>query len=146
MWGIGIVIVLAFVLFLFNRGEVTVVKQNELHLQPLGNSGYQLNSTLHLSNPNLLSSTIVNLHEEVKLNGVTVAILTQELNQGIPGRKETTFPLSVRFTNADWQAAVKDSVVPAALPVTISGTLTYHNVMSSGSTNILFTDTIKFAQ
>lgn len=146
LWGIGIVILLAFILFLFNRGEVNVVKQNDLHIQPLGNSGYELSSVLRLDNPNLLSSTLVSLHEEFKLNNVTVAIITQELNQGIPGRKETALPLSIRFTTADMQAAVNDSVLPKSLPLTITGKLEYHNVMSSGTANILFTDTIKFAE
>lgn len=145
LWGIGIVVVLAFVLFLFNRGEVQVVKQDNLQLQALGSSGYQLNSTLRLHNPNFLSSTLVTLHEEYKLNNVTVAILNQELNQGIPGLKESAFPLSIRFTTADLQAAVKDSIFPASLPLTIAGKLEYHNVMNSGTANIFFVDTVKFA-
>jgi hypothetical protein len=86
-------------------------------------------STLVLNNPNLLSSTIKSIHEKFYVNGVSVGIVDNELNQGIPGRKDSEFPLNIRFPRA-----ALNFVPPADSMVTIKteGEVDYTNLVGKG--------------
>ncbi len=132
--GLVMAVVLGVVLFFLNRSDVTLTKQDTFSVTPIGNTGYQLKSVLHLHNPNLLSSTIKTISEKFYIEGREVAILNTEISQGIPGLKETTFPVTVRFSKADLlRIFLNDSLLTNfKAEINIIGEITFENLMSSG--------------
>jgi|GEM_PF-1866408 len=95
--GILVTALLVIGVMLLNRREVIFVGQNNFVLKKISSTGYELQSLIILKNNNLLSSTIQNLDEKFYLNDTLISIMHMELQQGIPGIKETTFPIMVRF-------------------------------------------------
>ncbi len=49
---------------------------------------------------------VKSIHEEFRINGKVLGILDQEINQGIPGRKESSFPVSIRFGEDEFNRAI----------------------------------------
>lgn len=141
--GLLILIVLFAALFLLNRSDVSLVKQDSFSVTPIGANGYELHSTLHFYNPNLLSSTIKTINESYYINGKSVSIMNQELNQGIPGRKETEFPVAVRYSRADMKQFLPDSSVGLIkVEVTVTGEITFANMFGGGKILVEQTDSI----
>lgn len=131
--GLVVVGILLIVLFIFNRKDVELSRQDEFILHPISASGGELQSVIHLNNPNLLSSTIKTIHEDFYLNGILLGTLDNQLNQGIPGRKETEFPVNIRFINEDYRKAISgDSLNAARAVVTVTGKIVFDNLMSGG--------------
>ncbi|MFN8288325.1 MAG: LEA type 2 family protein [Chitinophagales bacterium] len=141
--GIGIAFAALLVVMLLNKKEVTVVKQNNFALKPIGSSGVELSSTLSLNNPNLLSSTIQTIHEKYSINGYTLGALDIELSQGISGRKTTDFPVAVRFSRADLLNAMNGDSLTTQAPLHITGEIIYKNFTGGGTIKIDLNDSIK---
>ncbi len=148
--GLVIVIVIMVALFFLNRKDVTLVKQDNFSVTPIGETGYLMSSVLRLNNPNLLSSTIKIISQKYFIEGREVALMNVEVNQGIPGMKETSFPVNVRFSKEDlldifpkdstlcWYSA--GSTIKAE--VIITGEITFANMMSSGKISVNQKDSI----
>jgi len=62
-----------------------------------------------------------------------MGILDQEINQGIPGRKESAFPVSIRFTREDYnRAAGNDTIDLTKINIEVEGEIVFTNVFSGG--------------
>jgi len=141
--GLAIVVIIAVALFFLNRKDVTLVKQDSFELLPISVTGDVYKSVIHLHNPNLLSSTIKTIEERYSINGVELARFNMELNQGILGLKETTFPINVRFAKDDYyNAAHADSSMPSQINVLIEGEISFSNLTGGGTIKIYQTETI----
>lgn len=141
--GLGIVIVIAVALFFLNRKDVQMIKQDNFELHAISATGDEYKSVIHLLNPNLLSSTIKTIDERFSINGIQLAALNAEINQGIPGLKETAFPVSVRFTKDDYYHAVHtDSMMHEKIEVLIEGEINFENLTGKGKIKIHQTETI----
>jgi LEA14-like dessication related protein len=139
--GILIAVLIGAVLILMNREELQLASQSPFLLKQINGTGYELQSQLKLYNPNLLSSTVQEIHETFKLNGTTAAILNMQVEQGIAGRKETSFPVMVRFDKATFEKVFPDSVLTGTeVPVEITGEITYKNFTVSGVVNVSIKD------
>ena len=143
-YGWLIAIFLLVVVVLFNRSDVQLVKQDAFKLVNIGQEGYELQSVLHFSNPNLLSSTIVAIREKYYINDRLIGELNNEVEQGISGRKETTLPVGVRFLKKDFrQLAAVDSISSSSpVEVTIKGEITFRNFTGGGTIVVNQTTTI----
>ena len=142
--GILIAVVLAVIIYLFNRADIELTKQDTFSVAPIGGTGYLLKSELHLNNPNLLSSTIKTITEKYFIAGREVARMNMEINQGIPGRKETSFPVSIRFSKADIQAIFPDDTILTNVKaeVTVTGEITFQNVVGGGTISVNQKDSV----
>lgn len=146
--GMGWLIALALLggLFLLNRSDVELTAQDSLAIVPIGSTGMELKSTLKLNNPNLLSATIKTIEEKFYINGVQVSILSMQPDQGIPGRKETALPVSVRFSRNDVQQFLPDSSVGTKRAlVTITGTIDFTTMFGKGTIQVNQTDSLDLA-
>jgi hypothetical protein len=145
--GIVLFIVLLLAVILLNKNDIALIAQDEFSLQPISSSGYVLQSIIHLNNSNLLSSTIKTIHEEFKLNGVVIGIIDNELNQGIAGRKESSFPVTIRFAREDYLRALHgDSLSKQPLNIEVTGEITFANVITGGKIIVQQTATVPLAQ
>jgi len=141
--GLAGFLILLVALFLLNRKDVALVKQDSFSLLPISATGTEYKSVIHLNNPNLLSATIKTIDEKYFVNGVELAVLSIELNQGIPGLKETSFPIGVRFAKEDYyKAAHIDSSVPEAINVVIDGKITYSTLAGEGEIPVHLVETL----
>ncbi|MCW5909298.1 MAG: LEA type 2 family protein [Chitinophagales bacterium] len=142
--GILIVALLGLGLIMLNRNPLQLQAQSGFALHRISASGYELQSTITIYNPNILSSTIENLHEEFRLNGELVSIIKQQPMQGIPGRKETSFPVSIRFDEEAFARIVAaDSLFDGnTLNLNVTGEITYHNFTGGGSIVVDFDETV----
>ncbi len=135
--GFVIIGVILVVLYFLNKKDVELNPQLTLQLHNLSTSGGELQAIIRLNNPNLLSSTIKSIHEKFYLNGVVIGIVDNELNQGIPGLKETAFPTSIRFRNSDYQQALTlDSAHTGKAVITVDGEILFQNLFTSGKINV----------
>lgn len=126
--GILVVILLVVVLYFFNKHPVTLRPSENFELGKMG-GGYELKSTLLLHNPNLLSSTIENIYQEYRINGTGAGTLQTEIRQGIPGRKETTFPVGIRFGGE-----VLENMPPGdSLPLLVMTRISFSNFIGGGN-------------
>ena len=133
-------------LFLLNRSDVELTAQDSLAVVPIGSTGIELKSTLKLNNPNLLSATIKTVEETFYINNVPVAILNMQPEQGIPGRKETALPVSVRFSRNDIRQFLPDSAVGITrAAVTITGTIEFTTMFGKGTIQVNQTDSLDLA-
>lgn len=133
-------------LFLLNRSDVELTAQDSLSVTPIGSNGLLLQSTLKLNNPNLLSATIKTVEETFYINNVPVAILNMQPEQGIPGRKETALPVSVRFSRNDIRQFLPDSAVGITrAAVTITGTIEFTTMFGKGTIKVNSTDSLDLA-
>ena len=131
--GLIIVGVLLVALYFLNRKDVELCPQQPVQIQAISASGGEMQAVIRLKNPNLLSSTIKTIHEKFYINGVLLGILDNELNQGIPGLKETEFPANIRFSNSDYQRALAlDSTHTTPQVITIEGDIQFQNLFTSG--------------
>lgn len=138
-------IVLLLLVVLLNRGSISLTGQDSFVLQPLSSTGYVLQSEIHLNNPNLLSGTVKSIHEEFRLNGVLLGVLDQEINQGIPGRKESGFPVSIRFAKEDYDRAIRRDSSTAAKPaIKVEGNIVYSNLISGGEIRVNQVSEVRF--
>jgi LEA14-like dessication related protein len=140
--GILIAILLGLGLVLLNRKDLELVTQNKFLVRKISASGYELQSYITINNPNLLSSTIETIEEEYRINGHVVSIMKMQLDQGIPGRKETTFPVNVRFDTETFKAAFPADTVLTGFnkTVDVTGKVTYHNFTGGGTLEIKIQD------
>ena len=130
-------------LYIFNRKEIELKPQKPVHIYALGSSGGEIQAIITIKNPNLLSSTIKTIHEKFSINGVLLGIMDNEINQGIPGLKETEFPVSIRFSLTDYKMALALDSLHANNPViTISGDIQYQNLFNSGKIEVHQTTTV----
>ena len=60
--GVLVVLVLMAIVFMLNRKEVSLLRQDNAEIQPLSASGLELKSVMHFYNPNFLSVTINRIH------------------------------------------------------------------------------------
>lgn len=143
--GILIVVLLGLGLAMLNRHPLQLQGQHHFVLHRISASGYEIQSTITIYNPNFLSSTIHSLREEFRLNGQLVSVIKQQLTQGIPGRKETSFPISVRLDEETFtRAAAADSTFNGSLMnLNVSGEITYTNFTGGGSMVVNFDQPIK---
>jgi LEA14-like dessication related protein len=136
--GLVITLVLLLVLIFLNREEVQMMKQTDFTWNRISASGYQLSSVIHLNNPNLLSSTIKTINEKLFINGQEVGELDNELNQGIPGRKETSFPVAIRFAKDE----VADLNTTGKIEIRMKGEIVFDNLFGGGKTLINQKDSV----
>ncbi|MBL0308296.1 MAG: hypothetical protein IPP77_00915 [Bacteroidetes bacterium] len=131
---IGILIALALlvVLYFLNRADIVLVRQDKFEIYQLSAEGYELKSLIHLDNPNLLSSTVETIRQEFRVDGVVIGIFEMELNQGIPGRKETVFPVSIRFGNDAISSSSPDSST-RNVEVEVKSKIAFHNFIGGGT-------------
>ena len=131
--GLIIIGVILIALYFFNRKDVELSPELPLRMHSLSASGGELQAVIRLKNPNLLSSTIKTIHEKFYLNGVLLGIIDNQIDQGIPGLKETEFPTSIRFRDADFQNAVAlDSLHTNPVVLTVDGEILFQNLFTSG--------------
>lgn len=142
--GILIAVVLAIGIYFLNRAEITLTKQDAFSVTPIGETGYLLKSVLHLNNPNLLSSTIKTITEKYFIEGREVARMNMDISQGIPGLKETSFPVNVRFSKTDLQNIFPDDTVIQDIKaqVTVTGEITFQNVVGGGTITVNQKDSV----
>jgi LEA14-like dessication related protein len=126
--GIALAAILLAALFLFNRKEVQLLPQNELVLTAISNTGYSLKSKMVFYNPNLLSSTVLSISEEIFVNNKRVGIIENNIEQGIPGRKESVFPVEVRFDKSDIDTTMLQT---DSLVIATKGIVLYKNMSGS---------------
>lgn len=133
-WIVAIIIFAA--VYFLNRNDIQFIRQDSFKLIPIAESGLELSSIIHLYNPNLLSSTIKRIHEQFLINGIVVGELDNEINQGIPGRKETEFPVSIRFSKEDYEKIMATIPIKDSIIVTITGEIVYNSFTSSGDVKV----------
>ena len=131
--GLLIAIILGLIVFMLNRSDVTLQSQDQFELHSLSANGVQLQSIIHLNNPNLLSATIKRMHEDFSINGVLLGTLDNDIGQGIPGRKETGFPVTIRFTKDDYQRAVSAG---ASKTIDVKGEIIFQHVSGGGTIKV----------
>ena len=119
----------------FNKHPVTLRPSDNFELGKMG-GGYELKSTLRLHNPNLLSSTIENIYQEYRINGTLVGILDMGLEQGIPGRKETEFPIGLRFTDKDLVRIMALDSAAKEVQVKVTGEVVFSNFIGGGTVKV----------
>ena len=135
--GLLIVGILLIALYFLNKKDVEVLSMKPFKVRSISTKGGELQGVLVLNNPNLLSSTIKGVHEKFYLNGILLGILENDLNQGIPGLKETEFPISIRFSNADYQKGLDvDANHNLDTIITVTGEVEYQNLFKSGSAKV----------
>ncbi len=127
--GLYIAILIGIVLVMLNRQPVQLTKQDKFICSRISSSGYEIKWVMHLRNANLLSSTIQQVKQRLSLEGKELANLQLDLNQGIPGRKETVFPVSVRF-EADSNFSINGK------QVLLKGEITYSNLTGGGTIRV----------
>jgi hypothetical protein len=140
---LGFLIILVAIYFL-NRSDLQVTTQNNFSSAPIGNAGYELNSVLVIKNPNLLSSTIKTITESYFIEGREVARMNIDLDRGIPGLKETSFPINVRFGKADLERVFGTDTIARTIKaeVAVTGEITYRNMMNGGKTLVNIKDSV----
>lgn len=143
-YGWLIAIFLLIIVVLFNRSDVQLVKQGEFNLLNIGQEGYELQSVLHFSNPNWLSSTIVSINEKYYINDRLIGELSNEVEQGISGRKETILPVGVRFSRKDFTALAQldSSNIHQPVAINIKGEITFRNFTGGGTITVNQTTSI----
>lgn len=135
--GFIIVGILLVALYFLNRKDVEVVAMKPFKLHIISASGGELQGVIVLKNPNLLSSTIKSIHEKFYLNGISLGIIENDINQGIPGLKETEFPVSVRFMNVDYQKGLDaDTNHNLDTIITVTGEIEFQNLFKSGKAEV----------
>jgi LEA14-like dessication related protein len=127
--GLLITLVLLLLLIFLNRKEVEMKKQTGFTWNKISASGYQVNSVLNLYNPNLLSSTIKTIDERLFINGNQIGELNNELNQGIAGRKETSFPVAIRFSKDEVNSVSANEKVE----IVLRGEIVFQNLFGGGT-------------
>lgn len=135
--GIGIALLGFALLFLFNRSKVELLNQGTFVCQKISATGYELQSVLKFNNPNLLSATILSVHETYSINNKEIAILHHDLQQGIPGRKESSIPVAVRFSTDD---VIVEPGTKCLL--TINGIIQYKSMFGEGEIPVVLSDSI----
>lgn len=141
--GFAVFIALAAVVVLFNRKDVVLITPANFQVRKISPAGYELQSVIRLQNPNWLSSTIKTVHENFYINGKSVGEVNMELDQGIPARKETSFPLSIRFTTADLQKVfTRDSIIPSSAKVSATGEIFFSNLTGGGKITVDESDSV----
>jgi LEA14-like dessication related protein len=141
---LAVVAVLVLIVIAFNRKQVQLTAQTNFELQPIGTAGFELKTVIHLKNPNLLSSTIKSINENFYFNGNLVGEIENEISQGIPGLKETAFPISIRLgKDGLLQNAERDSMQhQLKLNILTKGKIVFENLTGGGTIEVNQTDTI----
>jgi len=133
--GLIVVGILLVALYFFNRRDIEVVSMKPFVMHRISTAGGELQGVIVLNNPNLLSSTIKSLHEKFYLNGILLGILDNDISQGIPGLKETEFPVSIRFSNSDYQKGLEaDAQHNPDTIIMVTGDIEFQNLFKSGKT------------
>lgn len=144
--GTGILVAALVGLFVvvLNRKELRMVDRPTFTLVPIGSSGFELQSVIRLYNPNFLSSTVQVIHEDFRLNGHLIGVLKMQINQGIPGQKNTEFPLTIRFDKeAFYKVFPQDTLIEnSPVEVYAQGDITYRNFTGGGELKVNAKDTI----
>lgn len=141
--GLAVAGIILVVLLLLNRKDIQPTKQTNWHLQRVTNETFDIKSDLSIYNPNLLSSTIKVVREKIFVNGIAVGNFYNELEQGISGRNETTFPISVRISKQDLNRALGiKGIVTKKAPVSVRTEIKFSNFSGSGSVQITLNDTL----
>lgn len=133
--GILIAVLLGLGLVLLNRSELVLTRQDNFLIRKISASGYEIQSTIRIYNPNLLSSTIETIEEEFRLNGQVVSILKMQPGLGIPGRKETSFPVMVRMDIETFNKVFPARPITDTTPVeiTVKGEIVFKNFTGGGN-------------
>lgn len=141
--GLVITVVLLMGLFFFNRKEVEMLKQTNFEWKRITSSAYELSSVIHLHNPNLLSSTIKTIDQRFFINGKQIGELSNAIAQGIPGRKETAFPIKVRIPKSEIPSFYLDSdFVAQQIEIAMKGEIVFENLFGGGKMLIDQKDTV----
>ena len=135
--GLIVVGVIVVVLYFLNRKDVEVVSMQPFKMHSISASGGELQGVILLKNPNLLSSTIKSIHEKFYLNGILLGILENDISQGIPGLKESEFPISIRFSNTDYQKALSiDTTHHSDSVIMVTGDIEFQNLFNSNKAEV----------
>ena len=127
--GVVITVALVLVLFLLNRKDVRLVKHSDFEWRRISSSGFELSSVIHLDNPNLLSTTIKTIRELYFIGEIEIGELNLEINQGIPGRKETVFPVNIRIP----QEGIASAPTSEKFELQVRGEITFENLTGGGT-------------
>lgn len=131
---VGFILLLAACWY-FNRQGPELKAQDQIQFKPIGSTGIELSSTIHLYNPNLLSITINRVHEKFLVKGKLMGELDVILSQGIPGLRETEFPVNIRFSRELLDKAMAGDS-SSVMHVAIDGEITYEHFVSGGTLKI----------
>lgn len=141
--GLVIFVVLAAGVVLLNRKNVFLASDGNFKLLKISSAGYELQSVIRLHNPNWLSSTIKTVHEIFYINGKSVGEINLELNQGIPARKQTSFPVSIRFSNEDFRKIfLNDTVMSTKMEISSTGEILFQNLSGGGKISVNEKDSV----
>lgn len=138
--GLIIAAALGVIVFMLNRQKVELTSQTDFEVTKISPKGYEIKWVIHFYNPNLLSSTIQKINEKLYVEGKELGELKLELSQGIPGRKETSFPVSVRFTSTD------SGLANIPIPVLMKGEISFSNLTGGGAIQVNELDTAFISQ
>ena len=134
--GLIIASILLLILAFFNRKDIVLTKQDDMKVHAISETGDEMTTVIHLYNPNLLSSTIKTVKEKFYVNGVLLSTFDMELNQGIAGMKDSEFPISVRFSKADYARAIHLDSTSASIALHVDGEIVFQNLISGGKIKI----------
>ncbi len=137
--GLAFIIILFLALVLLNRRDVKLQIESP-EIVPLGNSGYELRIQHTFENPNLLSSTIVSIDEEIFVNGIAAGQINLQPEQGIPGLKNTTLPVMLRFSKDKVDLSMCGNGQKVLLD--LSGKIVYRNLTGGGNIDVNFSDSV----
>ena len=122
--GILIAAILFALIYLFNRQPVSLSGFEKWKNSAIGNNGIILSSNITFHNPNFLSATIQEINLNIAAGGVPVARFQHLPEQGIPGKKDSNFPITVRYET-------NDSTTVTESKITVTGFVTYRNFSRS---------------
>jgi hypothetical protein len=130
------IIPLILIIYL-NRGDINLSAEKNLKLLAVDTSGYMIQSVIVLNNPNLLSATVKTIRERFSIDNVLVGVIDNELNQGIPGRKESEFPVNIRFPKNILEAvADTHTTADGTGELTTEGEVIYSTMTGQGTVKI----------
>lgn len=135
--GLAIALIGFGLLFVFNRSKVELVSHVPFTCQKISSAGYECQSVLKFNNSNLLSATILSIHETYNINNKVVATINHDLQQAVPGKKVSSIPLAVRFAADDLPPEINGKTL-----LTVSGKIKYKSMFGEGEIPVAVSDTI----
>ena len=91
------------------------------------------------------SNEIKTIDEKFFISGKQVGVLSYEISLGIPGLKETKFPVSVRFGKEDLPDVFSSGTLAnSKTEITVTGEIDFHNLTGEGKITVNEKDSVMF--
>lgn len=124
-----------------NSKPVEVEGVRKIEVKPLSTNLYEVSWQMGFYNPNILSCTFETIDIRILKDNVETGEVRQELGIGIPARKSTYFPMSVRLTKQQYdELGINDTT-----SFNFSGKAMFSSFGSKKTVNINTTETITSA-